>query len=130
MKETHVYCDYTARRVAVASAGALNQVFLNLLDNALRTGADSVWITVMDVEDRLQIRVSDNGPGLLTLDAERVFDPFYTTRKDGTGSGLGLYLSRRMVADQGGALWYEARPGGGATFVVELQSEAESHGSR
>lgn len=123
MKETHVYRDYVSRRLAVASAGPLNQVFLNLFDNALRSGADSLWIQVVDAEERLQIRVADNGPGLPTRDAERVFDPFYTTRKDGSGTGLGLYLSRRMVTDQGGFLWYEPRPGGGATFVVELSCE-------
>jgi signal transduction histidine kinase len=125
MKETHVYRDYVSRRLAVASAGPLNQVFLNLLDNALRAGADSLWIQVVDADERLQIRIADNGPGLPSRDAERVFDPFYTTRKGGSGTGLGLYLSRRLVTDQGGSLWYEPRPGGGATFVVELPCEQQ-----
>jgi signal transduction histidine kinase len=123
MKGMHVYRDYVSQRLVVASAGPLNQVFLNLLDNALRAGSTSLWIQVTDSEERLQIRVADDGPGLPTRDAERVFDPFYTTRKDGSGTGLGLYLSRRLVTDQGGSLWYEPRPGGGAIFVVELPCE-------
>ena len=64
--------------------------------------------------------VSDDGPGVPEEIATRVFDPFFTTRPPGEGSGLGLYLSRQIVEQNGGSLTHETRPGGGASFVIDL----------
>jgi signal transduction histidine kinase len=51
---------------------------------------------------------------------QRIFDPFFTTRQVGAGTGLGLYLSRKIIEDFRGTIHYEDRRGGGAEFVVEL----------
>ena len=115
-----VHREYTTDVRAAAPPGPLNQVFLNLLDNALRAGARNLWLRVLDHEDRLVIRVGDDGPGIPPHVAQRIFDPFFTTRDAGAGMGLGLYLSRRIVEAHDGALWVEDRPGGGAEFVIEL----------
>jgi len=65
-----------------------------------------------------RLAVSDSGPGIEERDRERVFDPYFTTRKGGTG--LGLAIVRRIVFDHGGNVWAESRPGAGATFYVDL----------
>ncbi len=122
--------EYLTDRMALVSAGPINQVFLNLLDNSLRAGAGVLWIQVRESGDRIQIRFADDGAGVPSENTERIFDPFYTTRSDGSGTGLGLYLSRKMVTDEGGSLWYEPRPGGGAVFVIEVPSESEGLGDR
>jgi signal transduction histidine kinase len=112
--------EYRSERLVRAAAGPLNQVFLNLLDNALRSNAHTLWLEVIDTGDNVRISVSDNGPGVAPEDAGRIFDPFFTKRTDGTGTGLGLYLSRQIVEQLDGSLHLEDRPGGGARFVVEL----------
>ena len=64
--------------------------------------------------------VTDNGPGIPVEARSRIFDPFYTNRGDDPGTGLGLYLSRSIVEEHGGALRCENRPDGGAVFYVEV----------
>ena len=66
------------------------------------------------------IAVSDNGPGLPESDMSNVFDPFYTTKEPGKGTGLGLFISARLVAGMGGRIEVENRSGEGARFVVRL----------
>jgi len=120
MKGVTVHREYATDAMAAAPPGPLNQVFLNILDNALRTGARNLWLHVAEQGQRLTIRIGDDGPGIPAGVAQRIFDPFFTTREAGSGIGLGLYLSRRIVERHQGALWVEDRQGGGAEFVVEL----------
>jgi len=115
-----VHRSYTSTRQVRGAAGPLNQVFLNLLDNALRTRAHTLWIEVADVGDSVSISVADNGPGVAPDDAKRIFDPFFTKRTEGTGTGLGLYISRQIIEQMDGSLRLEDRPGGGARFVIEV----------
>jgi two-component system NtrC family sensor kinase len=77
--------------------------------------AGGVWIAA---------EVVDSGPGLTPDAAARVFEPFYTTKPDGVGTGLGLAVSAGIVREHGGALRVETAPGAGATFVVELPAAA------
>ena len=68
----------------------------------------------------VRIEFSDNGPGIEPEDLERICTPFYTTKSDREGSGLGLYISRGIVEDIGGSLRIESEPGQGTTMIVEL----------
>lgn len=115
-----VHRDYESARLARAPAGPLNQIFLNLLDNALRSGADTLWVRVVDDGDAQRVSVSDNGPGVPPEDATRIFNPFFTKRDDGTGTGLGLYISSQIAEQFEGSLQLEHRPGGGAKFVLQI----------
>jgi signal transduction histidine kinase len=98
----------------------LVQVFLNLVLNAIdatdRGGA--VDLGVSPLPGAVEVTVSDGGHGVRPEDAERLFQPYFTTKKDGTG--LGLFVTRKLVADHGGTVTFEARPAGGATFRVRL----------
>lgn len=102
---------------------ALRQVLLNLLRNAVaaigeRPGTILVTIAASDREVRLT--VSDDGPGMDAATAAQAFDPFFTTRADGTG--LGLSLCRNLVESAGGRLLLESVSGGGAKFTVCLKT--------
>jgi signal transduction histidine kinase len=115
-----VHRDYLSDKLAMAPAGPMNQVFMNLIDNAIRIGASNIWIRVEEDGEALQVSIGDDGPGVSPTEAERIFDPFFSNRQDGSGSGLGLYLARRMVEEHGGVLRHENRHGGGAQFIVRL----------
>jgi signal transduction histidine kinase len=100
----------------------LNQVFLNLLVNAaqaiedqghiyLRTGQDDEWVWV---------EVQDNGSGIAPENLKRLFEPFYTTKPKGQGTGLGLSLSYGIVQRHSGRIEVESEPGQGSVFRVYL----------
>ncbi len=118
-----IHRQYESNRQVIASPAELNQVFLNLLDNAIRFEPQNVWVRVSRTQDRLAVTVSDDGPGVPPEIAQRIFDPFFTTRDPGGGTGLGLYLSGQIIARHGGVLRHAARPEGGAIFTIELPLE-------
>lgn len=122
-RNVQIHRSYDSDQHVVASAAELNQVFLNLLDNSIRSSAANVWIRVESKDDTVKVSIADDGPGVPREIAQRIFDPFFTTRDTGEGTGLGLYLSRRIVHGYGGRLELGARPGGGAVFTVELPAE-------
>jgi two-component system C4-dicarboxylate transport sensor histidine kinase DctB len=95
-------------------------VFLNLIDNAQRAGATNIWVRAADEGRGVRVTVSDDGPGVPPEVSALIFEPFFTTRPVGDGTGLGLYLSRRIIDACGGTLEYSPREGGGAVFAVEL----------
>ncbi len=101
----------------------LRRLVRNLLENARRHGAGSVHAQLRLVGATVELRVSDNGPGVPPALRERIFEPFYrlpgATERDG-GVGLGLALVRSIVQRHGGAVRCEEAPGGGASFVVQL----------
>jgi len=77
----------------------------------------------MRVGDRLQFAVADRGPGVEEAEAVRIFEPFYRAPgvpPDAGGAGLGLAIARRLAAEQGGDVEYEARRGGGSVFTLVL----------
>jgi two-component system, NtrC family, sensor kinase len=102
----------------------LGQVFLNLLVNAGQALAGRpdarVRITTERTGDELRVIVEDNGPGISPADQRRIFEPFFTTKRASSGSGLGLTISREIVAQHGGELMVESELGKGSRFVVKL----------
>jgi signal transduction histidine kinase len=121
LRDVEVRRDYGKRRVTRAPAGPVNQIFLNLLDNALNAGARTLAISIAEDRDAGQLRVSieDDGRGVPSELRESIFDAFVS---GGTkGSGLGLYLSRCIAEQHGGALALCERPGApGALFTLSL----------
>jgi signal transduction histidine kinase len=108
---------------AHASGGELNQVWLNLVDNALDAIPESgrVEISARRELDRIVIRVVDNGPGIPSDVVSRIFDPFFTTKPPGQGTGLGLDISRRLLRLYHGDIAVESRPGQ-TEFRVSLRT--------
>jgi two-component system sensor histidine kinase PilS (NtrC family) len=111
----------------------LHRTLLNLVLNALQVGESGEPVRIRIVADALRpdlvpaevslgqpvrIRVMDDGPGIDAADLPKIFDPFYTRRKG--GSGLGLSIAHRAIQAHGGALIASSVPGEGATFAVVL----------
>ncbi len=108
---------------AVAEFRRVLQVLLNLVGNAIRySPANSqIWIRLEDGPGRSTIIVADQGPGLDADQQARVFDKFERLGRSGDGgSGLGLYISRRLARAMGGELSVESAPGRGARFILQL----------
>jgi signal transduction histidine kinase len=96
-----------------AIGGDLNQIWTNLIDNALDAVPESGHVTVTATRegDFAIVQFIDDGPGVPVDLSERIFDPFFTTKPMGEGTGLGLEMSRRLVRRNGGDITVESRPG-------------------
>jgi len=105
----------------------LQQVFMNLMLNAIEamkdTGGDLAIKSRVDPERRLYVSVSDTGMGLPAGSTEQLFEPFHTTKPQGTG--MGLTITRSIVEAYGGRVWATANQGMGATFHFTLPCEAD-----
>src|SRR5690606_12003761 len=109
--------------------GAIKQLFLNLLKNAveaLEETGGTVRVTAARSQDgrAVEVSASDDGPGIEPAEAERIFEPFFTTKPAGRGTGLGLSICRRIAEAHGGTLTVSSTPGAGATFTLRLPAEA------
>ena len=96
-----------------ASGGELNQVWANLIDNALDAVAPGgrVDITASRQLDRVVVCIADDGPGIAPEIQGRIFDPFFTTKPVGQGTGLGLDIVRRLLQRSEGEIEVQSRPG-------------------
>lgn len=113
--------------VLVGDGDRLMQVLNNLVDNAIRhtPAGGTIWIEARSVDDRIQIAVSDTGPGIPAAERRRVFERFYQVDKSRTGSaghgaGLGLAISREIVHMHGGELSLDEEYAQGSRFMVNL----------
>ncbi len=110
--------------IVSANALRLEQVFLNLLSNALDAVRDApsprIEVRSARTDGLVSVSVSDNGSGIAPEIAERIAEPFFTTKITGEGLGLGLSISRQILADFGGSLGFRSNPDGGSTFTVTL----------
>ncbi|WP_416674736.1 ATP-binding protein [Egbenema bharatensis] len=117
-------------------AGQLNQVFMNLLSNAIdaleerdrlrsieeiKAEPSTIRIWSGKVRNRIAIHISDNGTGMSEAVRSQIFDPFFTTKPVGKGTGMGLSISYQIVTDRhNGRLWCESTPGKGTKFIIEI----------
>jgi signal transduction histidine kinase len=114
-------------------AGELQQVFLNLITNAVAAMPEGGTLTVASRRDArenlVEAIIADTGMGIPKENADRIFDPFFTTKKVGEGTGLGLFVSYAIVEKLGGHIRFETKTAeedstaSGTTFFVTLQPE-------
>jgi signal transduction histidine kinase len=115
----------------LADAQQLEQVLLNLLNNAVEAMPEGGELRILTATERdhenrqyVVVRVQDTGPGIPEEVRERIFDPFYTTKE--TGTGLGLYIAAQIMARLGGRLVLEGPAPGGTSFAMWVPT-AEAH---
>jgi PAS domain S-box-containing protein len=109
----------------IVDPGQLQQVFLNLIQNAetemkLAHGGGKLSIKTEQIGNTIRISFKDSGPGIAKENLERIFNPFFTTREVGQGTGLGLSVCHGIIAEHKGMIWAESKLSRGATFFVEL----------
>ena len=127
--EIEVIKEYGELPLIECYPGQLNQVFLNLLGNAVDAldmgaregGRIRIRTELLQAGDRARVLIADNGPGFGTLVSDRMFDPFFTTKPVGQGTGLGLSISYQIVVlKHQGLIRAIGVPGSGAEFCVEI----------
>ena len=112
---------------AIAEFRRVLQILLNLVGNAIRYAPENsqIWIRLEDGGGRARLIVADQGPGLTAEQQVRVFEKFERLGRSGEdgGSGLGLYISRRLARAMGGDLAIDSAPGQGARFILDLPAD-------
>ncbi len=106
-----------------ANPGEIQQVFTNLITNALQAmngGKGQLTLSSRSLKDRVEIKVSDNGVGIPPKHLSQIFDPFFTTKKIGEGTGLGLNIVYRIVTKHEGTIEVESAEGAGTTFTIKF----------
>ena len=100
----------------------LRQVLINVLLNAAQaiSGNGIVCIRLHANDERAVLSVDDDGPGISSEDFEAVFEPFFSTKAHGEGTGLGLAVCRKLINDHGGDIHITASPLGGARLTIML----------
>jgi hypothetical protein len=100
----------------------IQQVFFNLVLNARDAMTHGGWLTLRTHADAdtVVVEVADTGHGIKREDIKRIYDPFFTTKGIGRGTGLGLSVSYGIVQEHGGAIFVESVPDKGTTFQVAL----------
>jgi PAS domain S-box-containing protein len=130
-----VYFEDEGEHRCVCDVQKLYQVFLNLLDNAIKysDAGDRVDISVEDTATWITVHISDTGIGIPAEDLDQLFERFYRVNKDRSratgGSGLGLAISKQIVEMHGGGISVESEVGRGSTFLVQLPKEPISRSS-
>ena len=114
--------DYALTEYVQSYIGELNQVFFNILSNAIQSIPDEgfIFITTAKKDDQAIITFTDTGVGMTDKVKERIFDPFYTTKDVGVGTGLGLSVSHGIVEKHGGTIKVESELGRGTCFTIVL----------
>ena len=106
------------------SPSQLNQVFLNLINNAaqaIETGSGEITLsTRMEDPEHVAVEIADNGKGIPPEIISKIFDPFFTTKAAGKGTGLGLSISYKIIEQHGGRISVDSTPGQGTRFTIVL----------
>lgn len=143
--QIQVVKEYSELPLVECYVGQLNQVFMNLISNAIDTLEERdqhrSFREIKSCPSMIRIRVEvlragwisiqviDNGAGMSEEIRSRIFDPFFTTKPVGQGTGLGLSISYQIVTEKhGGKLWCDSEPGQGTKFVVEIPVRQKANG--
>jgi signal transduction histidine kinase len=117
-----VHRDYGHLPLVECYPGQINQVFMNLLQNAAQAipSQGDVWIKTIAEDDWVRIIIRDNGIGISEENQTRIFDPFFTTKSVGAGTGLGLSISYGIIEKHHGKIQVKSKVQEGAEFIVQL----------
>jgi signal transduction histidine kinase len=120
--ETRILTELDGDLEIEGRPGDLNHVFLNLIDNAARAvgGRGTVVVRTARAGEHFVLEVADSGPGVPEQERHAIFEPFYSTRAAGEGTGLGLFLVKKVVGAHGGSVSVGRSELGGASFLIRI----------
>jgi two-component system, NtrC family, sensor kinase len=126
-KNIHVYKEYADIPEIDCFPSDLNQVFMNLLLNSIEaiTAQGEIHIQSWHDTGTVFVRILDTGRGIPPENIERIFDPGFTTKGHGVGTGMGLPICQKIVERHGGRIQVESEPGKGSVFTLQLPVRPE-----
>jgi two-component system, NtrC family, sensor kinase len=115
--------------------GKLNQVFMNILNNAIHAikskkltdNSGQITLKAKNLEDAVEIRITDNGTGIPSEVKAKIFEPFFTTKNVGEGTGLGLSIAYNIIEKHKGRIFVESETGIGTEFIIRLPLTISPH---
>lgn len=130
----HIVKNYGMIPPVECFPGKLNQVFMNILSNAIQAIPEkgTIKISTQRIGQTIEIRISDNGVGISERNKTNVFTPFFTTKGVGKGTGLGLSISHAIISDHHGKITFNSIEGQGSEFIVSvplMQTGLKNHPS-
>jgi signal transduction histidine kinase len=119
--------DYQLNQPVMCRAGQINQVFMNIIYNAIQAmdGPGNLRIATRQDGEFAIISVADSGKGIPPEIIDKIFDPFFTTKKIGEGTGLGLSISYGIVEKHGGLIEVKSKVGTGTEFTIRIRMKPE-----
>src|SRR6202007_2927550 len=107
----------------VGDSVQINRAIQNVLINALQAASETKGKVSIDCTPRdfyVDIRIEDTGSGIDEMQMTRIFDPYFTTKQGKSGTGLGLYITKKVVEDHNGSIKVDSTPSVGTTFLIRL----------
>ena len=128
-KRIHVRQNIINGVLVKGNAVELQQVFTNIILNAIHAMSEEgkLDVSIKKAGGEVRVEISDSGEGIPNGDLDKIFDPFYTTKDRGEGTGLGLFIARMIVTNHRGRIEVKSSKGRGSTFAVVLR-EGGVHG--
>jgi two-component system NtrC family sensor kinase len=122
LKGIELKLDLNIKSLQLVDAEAMKQAFVNIVLNAAQAMSDGGSLTVSSRENKSSFRVqfADTGNGITPEQQEHIFEPFYTTKDTGEGTGLGLSVSFSLIKRMNGNISVDSKPNEGATFTIEV----------
>lgn len=131
--EIEILEDIPENLIVYVDKQRMQQVFLNLIKNAVDACGTrgKIWISAKEYQSgsrrEVEILISDNGPGIPVESLQKIFDPFFTSKDVGKGSGLGLFIVHDIIESHGGTISVDSRVDEGTTFIIWLPGETETN---
>lgn len=122
LENMQIVRDYAAEPIILARPEAIIQICVNLIINALQAmnGQGTLTLGARNTDHLASISIGDTGPGIPPEKMDKIFEPFYTTKPPGQGTGLGLHSVRSLVQEYGGQVHIQSTVGQGTTFHLEF----------
>jgi len=118
---------YPESLFVLGDPGKLEQVFINIIDNAIHaiSGSGSITVTTKAEKKCIRAEISDSGTGIPEEHLNKIYDPFFTTKEVGKGTGLGLPISQAIIADYNASIGVDSRINKGTTFTITFPEATE-----
>jgi C4-dicarboxylate-specific signal transduction histidine kinase len=124
--KVEVIKNYTNDSVVLGNPSSLSRVFLNIIDNAIDAVNDSdikrIEVQVSSNDGKVTAVIRDSGCGMSLVESSKIFDPFYTSKELGKGTGLGLFIAHEIIANHGGKISFKSELAKGTEFSVLLKA--------
>jgi len=120
--DVEVIKNYTSLPLLKAKPDEIQQIFLNILRNAVQAmeGRGKIFLASSHVNNEILVEIRDTGPGIPSEYLSRVFDPFFTTKGQGEGTGLGLNIVHGLIEKYGGRINVDSKLGEGTIFNISF----------